>query len=400
MMVSSTTRSVNHYHAAQPGANRRHNTGHQAGVLLLKDDLKYCQATLNNGSRSFLAASYLLPRQVRDAATALYAFCREADDLIDCGSNPKVALRIVQDRIQCVFESGDTGEYDDITEPSDRALRAVVNHYALPKTLLDGLLEGFYWDVTDRQYATLDAVEDYAARVAGTVGAMMAILLGVRDKQAVARACDLGVAMQLTNICRDIGEDARAGRCYLPQDWLDELGLNRADLLKPDACEALQVIVQRLLARADQLYQHADCGIGVLPRNCQRGIRLARHLYASIGTEIERMDHQVQHRRAVVPGVRKLALLAKHWRASNTVQNHALLLPPTAATGWLVDAVVQSTPDNPIQVYDGLVEQTKTTSDEVVSVLTVLNRLHHIERKDLRASSGRIPYGFDGNLRQ
>ena len=96
----------------------------------------------------------------------------------------------------------------------------------IPRALPEALLEGFAWDAAGRRYETLDEVEHYAARVAGCVGAMMTLVMGRRDPAILARACDLGVAMQLTNICRDVGEDARAGRLYLPLAWLRDNGID------------------------------------------------------------------------------------------------------------------------------------------------------------------------------
>ncbi len=110
--------------------------------------------------------------------------------------------------------------------PADRAFAEVVAQFAIPRSLPEALLEGFAWDQGRRRYESLDDVCDYAARVAGTVGAMMALLMGRREPEVVARACDLGVAMQLTNIARDVGEDARAGRIYLPIRWFKEAGID------------------------------------------------------------------------------------------------------------------------------------------------------------------------------
>jgi len=304
-----------------------------SGAQLSADDLQYCRRSLNNGSRSFLAASYLLPAQVRHAATALYAFCREADDLVDLGDDQSSALAEVRSRVDRVY--GD----DALDSAADRALRCVVRHYHLPQTLLTALIEGFEWDVSDRRYQTLADVEDYAARVAGTVGALMSLLMGARDPSVVARACDLGVAIQLTNICRDVGEDARAGRCYLPLQWLQEAGVESDEILATQSQQGISHVVYRMLSRAAELYHRADSGLAVLPFNCQRGIRMARHLYASIGDEIARLNYENLHTRAFVSGRRKCALLAKHWHGGPACRREVLHLPALASTQWLVDAV-------------------------------------------------------------
>ena len=170
------------------------------------DDLHACRALLRSGSRSFFLASLLLPSRVHRPATALYAFCRVADDLIDGAGSPRAGLAELHCRLDAI--------YAGMPHPHapDRALATVVARHAIPRTVLDALLEGFAWDAAGRQYETLQDLEAYAVRVAGTVGAAMAVLMGARSAEAVARACDLGMAMQLSNIARDVGEDARAGR--------------------------------------------------------------------------------------------------------------------------------------------------------------------------------------------
>ena len=184
--------------------------------------------------------------------------------------------------------------------------------FALPRALLDALLEGFAWDAAGRRYETLDALHDYAARVAGAVGAAMAVLMGARAPALVARACDLGHAMQLTNIARDVGEDARAGRLYLPLAWLREAGIDPdAFLARPRFSPALGSVVQRLLAAADALYERSDAGIAGLPLACRPGIGAARLLYARIGAEVARNGYDSVTRRAVVPGRDKALLVAR-----------------------------------------------------------------------------------------
>ena len=177
-------------------------------------DLAACRSTLRHGSRTFLAAARLLPPKVRDAACSLYAFCREADDEIDLGSDPAQAHSRLAARLACIYD-GRPGP-----SPADRALARVVAQYGIPRELPQALLEGFAWDASGRQCETESDLFAYASRVAGSVGVMMALLMGCRAPAVLARAADLGIAMQLTNVARDVGEDARAGRLYLPRRWL------------------------------------------------------------------------------------------------------------------------------------------------------------------------------------
>ena len=163
-------------------------------------DLAACRTLLRGGSKSFDLAAKFLPRAVRDPAVALYAFCREADDLIDeeCGGLDRLRERLARAYDGRPFEI-----------PADRAFAAVVARFAIPRTLPEALLEGFAWDNAGRRYHNLPQLRAYAARVAGSVGAMMAVVMGVRDAERLAAAVDLGVAMQMSNIARDVGEDAR-----------------------------------------------------------------------------------------------------------------------------------------------------------------------------------------------
>jgi phytoene synthase len=218
----------------------------------------------------------------------------------------------------------------------------VVFRFRIPRELLDALLEGFLWDATGRNYETLEDLQAYGARVAGTVGAMMALVMGARDEAALARACDLGVAMQLTNIARDVGEDARNGRLYLPRQWLREAGIDPLRWLEsPRFDAALASVVQRLLAEADTLYRRAEHGIAALPRNCRPAIRAARLVYAEIGREIERNAMDSVTRRAVVPGLRKIGLIVRAVGAVLVAPGDAAAqVPALEAVRFLVDAAV------------------------------------------------------------
>ena len=234
-------------------------------------------------------ASLLLPRRTAVPATALYAFCRVADDLIDdaASSDASVAVLALRERLDAVY-AGRPGNV-----PEDRALAEVVSHFGIPRSMPEALLEGLAWDASGREYHTLSSLYDYAARVAGCVGAMMALVMGTTDARAVARACDLGVAMQLTNIARDVGEDARMGRLYLPRDWFVEAGID-ADgwLAAPNDDVRVRAMTRRLLGYADVLYRRSDAGVALLPIACRPGIRAARLIYADIGREIARAGYR------------------------------------------------------------------------------------------------------------
>ncbi len=286
------------------------------------------------GSKSFFLASLLLPEEIRGAAYALYGFCRLSDDAVDVDGGTADAVERLRVRLDRVYA------HDPGPDPVDRALTDAVLTFGVPRAAMDALLEGLEWDVGGRTYDTLSEVFAYAARVAGSVGAMMAALMGARSPDLVARACDLGVAMQLTNIARDVGEDARAGRLYLPRDWLREAGVDPEDwLAAPDYRPEIGAVVARLLAVADGLYARADAGIAGLEPRFRPAIYAARHLYAEIGARVEENGFDSVSARASVPLGRKALQVA-------VAVSHAIRSPETSASGaalpetrFLVDAV-------------------------------------------------------------
>jgi 15-cis-phytoene synthase len=306
-------------------------------------DMQACREMIRTGSLSFHAASRLLPSRVRDPALALYAFCRVADDEVDEGQDKARAVLSLRDRLDLVYQGRPRNA------PADRAFAAVVEGFEMPRALPEALLEGLAWDAVGRRYETLSGVLDYSARVASAVGAMMCVLMRVRDADALARACDLGLAMQLTNISRDVGEDARAGRLFLPRNWLAEAGVDEASFLAdPQPTEGVRRVTARLLAQATQLYNRADAGISALPVSCRPGIFAARHIYDGIGTEVVRAGHDSVNRRARTNGRQKLGWLvlstARTAVSSVMPRPAALHARPAPEVAFLVDAAARRRP--------------------------------------------------------
>jgi phytoene synthase len=302
--------------------------------------LRECTRLMAGGSKSFFAASRVLPARVRVPATALYAFCRVADDAIDGSTQPSGALADLHERLDAVYADRPR------EQAADRALAQVVHEFGLPRALLDALLEGFAWDAQGRRYDTLEQLLDYCARVAGSVGAMMGVIMEARARRTLARACELGLAMQLTNIARDVGEDARAARLYLPTEWMRQAGIDpEAWLASPRFTAALGSVVRRVLDEADRLYRRAECGIGQLPRDCRPGIQAARLVYAEIGRAIEARGLDSVHARATVRMRRKLVLIGRATAALVFAPGHPLDLAddpqPKRAVRFLVDAAAQ-----------------------------------------------------------
>jgi phytoene synthase len=337
-------------------------------------DLAACTALMQGGSKTFSAASLILPRSLRRSATALYAFCRLADDAVDNGGGLPALARL-EERLDRAY----AGRPLDFA--ADRAFADVVARHGIPQALPAALIEGFAWDAESRRYERLADLRAYAARVAGSVGAMMAMLMGARAPQVIARACDLGVAMQLTNIARDVGEDARLGRLYLPLAWLREAGIDADEFLaRPKFSPALAALVRELLATADFLYARAATGIASLPLACRPGMHAARLLYAEIGREVEKLGLDSVSRRAVVPSVRKVRLLAAALSAT-TAAAAADPAPALAETRFLVDAVDAVPPPLPAAAGRAAVPQVAQRSfdDRVNWLVDLFERLERRE---------------------
>ena len=313
----------------------------QDAAAQLAGDLAACGRIIRDGSKSFHAASLLLPRDVRAAAYALYAFCRVSDDAVDEGADPAAALKDIRRRLRLA----DAGQPDPSSV--DRAFAWVLDAYGIPVAVPEALVEGFEWDAEGRRFDTLDDVKAYGARVAATVGVMMTLVMGVRSQEALARACDLGLAMQLTNIARDIGEDARAGRCYLPTEWLREASLTAEGLAALDeADDRVRMLTERMLDAARPLYAAGISGIGLLPEACRPAIRAAAAIYSEIGAEIARAGHDSIAQRAVVSKRRKIALAATSF-IPGRLDPSRRFAPPAPACAFLVEAVAATAPPPP-----------------------------------------------------
>lgn len=343
-------------------------------------DMAACRAALREGSYTFFAASLLLPRAVREPASALYAFCRLADDAVDQESGGTACRYAAVSRLRERLDAAYAGRSQPVA--ADRALAAVLARFDIPRALPEALLEGFEWDAVGRRYETIDDLYAYAARVAATVGAMMAMLMGVRSTDGLARACDLGVAMQLSNIARDVGEDARLGRIYLPLMWLREEGIDpEVWLKKPEFNPSIGAVVKRLLQAADALYQRVDDGVALLPLSCQPGINAARLLYAEIGHEVGRQGLDSVSRRAVVSRPRKAWLLAKALTRGR-LTSAGNTAPPLPANCFLVDAVSTAeftTVGSLPPPSTGWWRLSRRLDDRVVWVINLFERLERAE---------------------
>jgi phytoene synthase len=263
----------------------------------------------------------------------VYAFCRTADDLVDVQVATAETIAHLKDRVTQIYAD------DELGDPIDRALSAVVRYRGIPRTVFDALVEGFAWEVDERQYDSLSDVYAYSARVAATVGVAVTYVMTQPGPHALARACDMGIAMQLTNIARDVGEDASRGRVYLPHAWLREGGIDPAALRsRPRFTPALGEVVRRLLGKAAALYARAWHGIRFLPWSCRPSIRAAQAIYADIGRVIAAADFDSVGRRAYTSGRRKLLLGFRATMPHRRSRLADLEAPPLPEAAFLVDA--------------------------------------------------------------
>ena len=267
------------------------------------------------GSKSFAAAAMLFDRTTRESAVMLYAWCRHCDDVVDGQSfgfagpvapegSPGDRLAELERRTRSVLAG------EAAADPAFAGLRAVVRRHGIPSDLPLQHLAGFGMDVEGRTYETIDELLDYAYGVAGVVGVMMAQVMGVRDPAILDRASDLGLAFQLTNIARDIIDDARAGRVYLPRTWLAEAGIPPDEVGRPEHRPALAAVARRLLAVADEYYASASVGIAALPPRPAWAIATALRVYRQIGTEVARRGEKAWDRRVSTSKAAKLRHVA------------------------------------------------------------------------------------------
>lgn len=340
-------------------------------------DLNHCSASIRRGSKSFHIASLLLPRATRQAAHALYAFCRHSDDAVDArGRRPDVLERL-RERLERLY-AGTPSDH-----ACDRAFARLVETHGIPKAVPVALLDGFEMDMTERRYRSIEDVKDYAAGVAASVGIMMALVMETSEPWALARAADLGLAMQLTNIARDVGEDLANGRLYLPEDWLTEAGVDIAAFrAAPRFTPEIGAVVARLLREADRHYALAHAGIAALPADCRHAIRTAALTYREIGGEIARAGHDSVSRRARTSLARKLAIMVEARRPVMLWEGFAdaaRLKPPDPSVAALVQAAagcaVPSTP--PTRAAEGPL-------DRFATLLLDVERRARADRRPLR----------------
>ena len=271
--------------------------------ISLPEAYRHCVEITRKHSRSFFLSSQLLPAEKRLAIRALYAFCRTSDDLVD---QPD------QDATQAL--AAWVAQVHAPLPPADNAVLVAwhdtLERYHVPRSLPDELLAGIAMDLTVSRYATFDDLWLYCYRVASVVGLISMHIIGYREG-ASPFAIKLGVALQLTNILRDVGEDAARGRVYLPLEDLERFDLTDDDILNGRRDQAFRELMRFEIERAHSLYDASWPGIAMLNRDGRLAIAAAGEIYRGILGKIQAMDYDVFRRRAYVPFAEKLLTL---WR--------------------------------------------------------------------------------------
>ena len=265
------------------------------------------------GSKSFAMASRFLPAGMHEDCVMLYAWCRHADDVID-GQEAGFATGTPHDPAARLAELRDLTHRalrGDAAGPVYAGLARVVEARDIPHRHVDELLDGFGMDVEGRVYHTMGDLLDYCYHVAGVVGVMMARIMGMRDESVLDCASDLGLAFQLTNIARDVIDDARIGRTYLPRDLLGAEGVAQIDPDDMGQRAALHRVALRLLDEAEIYYCSADVGIAALPRRPALAITAARNIYRQIGVKLRAQGPDAWNGRLSTTKGEKLRLAAK-----------------------------------------------------------------------------------------
>ena len=282
-----------------------------------KQLLAHATETIAVGSKSFAAAARLFEPATRRSVLMLYAWCRHCDDVIDnqelgfnnAGATAHDAAAAL-DALQRETARAYAGH--PMTVPAFAAFQEVVRHHHIAQRYALDHLAGFAMDVHDARYETLGDTLRYCYHVAGVVGLMMAQIMGAQDDAVLDRACDLGMAFQLTNIARDIVEDARVGRCYVPAQWLREAGIPAGVALAqlPDYLPALAAVAERLVAEAEPYYRSASGGIHALPLRSAWAIATAHGVYRQIGIDVRARGAHAWDHRVSTSKATKLRLLA------------------------------------------------------------------------------------------
>ncbi len=294
----------------------------RSDATILADAYAYCESVTKNHARSFYFAAKFLPPEKRRAVYPIYAFCRHVDDAVDeaeenAEHTPREVVGVWEERLRSVFNGA--VEIDD--QPTEQDLvfiawRDLLAKYQFPIDLPLDLIKGVVQDTEINRYETFDELYIYCYRVASTVGLMSSEILGYSDPAALENAEALGIAMQLTNILRDIKEDAARNRVYIPQEDLRRFGVSEQQFFENRVDANFVEMMKFQIARARDYYRKGDIGIPMLDRDTRLTVGLASTIYSRILDEIQRQDCDVFSRRAHTSTFQKLLTIPRVWLAT------------------------------------------------------------------------------------
>ena len=274
---------------------------------------EYCQQKVAESGTSFYYAFLFLPPEKRQAIHALYAFCREVDDMVDECEDPAVAVAKLSWWRQEVALLESAPGQPQPTHPVMIALKDVRTRFDLPLEYFNEIIDGMAMDLEYSRYPDFKSLSLYCYRVAGVVGLLSAEIFGVTDRKTLRYATELGTALQLTNIIRDVGEDARRGRIYLPVDELQRFNVPAADILNARETPEFQALMAFQAERAQGYYTSALNTLPRADRAAQRPGLIMAAVYRTLLDEITKDGFQVLKQKTSLPPLRKLWIALKTW---------------------------------------------------------------------------------------
>lgn len=270
---------------------------------------EYCQQRAAQSGSSFYYSFLFLPEERRRAITALYAFCREVDDVVDECTDPGVArMKLAWWRQEVANAYAGRAQH-----PVARALAEVTKRFDLRQERLQEIIDGMEMDLDHNRYPDFATLRRYCHRVAGVVGLLSAEIFGYQDPRTLDYAAELGIALQLTNIIRDVGEDARRGRIYLPLDELERHEVRAADILAARENENFRRLMEFQIERAQDFYRRALAALPAIDRRAQRAGLVMAAIYRTLLEEIRADGCRVLTQRTALTPVRKLWIAWKTW---------------------------------------------------------------------------------------
>ncbi|HSC93468.1 MAG TPA: presqualene diphosphate synthase HpnD [Burkholderiales bacterium] len=272
---------------------------------------EYCQQKAAASGSSFYYSFLFLPEERRRAITALYAFCREVDDVVDdCSDLATARATLAWWRQELAAAFHGTPQH-----PVARALADVAPRFTLAEARVAEIIDGMHMDLEHDRYPSFEALRQYCHRVAGVVGLLSAEIFGYQDSRTLEYAADLGLAFQLTNIIRDVGEDARRGRVYLPLDEIERFGVSVADITGSRETDNFRRLIEFQIERARKYYGEAFRKLPAVDRRAQRAGIVMAGIYQALLDEIQRDGCRVLTRRTSLTPIRKLWIAWKTWIA-------------------------------------------------------------------------------------